>query len=282
MVKELEARIEEIQKAGSELEKIVEQQKKELQTAEAERDEFMARLDRMKRMSGTAGLTPTGSSAVIASEASLAAMDENESLRAEVESLQAAVRFLREENRRSNILDPYSVQRSSEMHAWLDAPLVRAKPTPEQEKIQRTALESRDVMTHLLKLTKESRVPDLKSTMAVPGSDGNEKAGRAAWRPSKTRLRYQVLQQRENFEHWAEWRDEIVNHEREQDRLAAAKQERTMRDRVSRHAHKASVEFPQGSGHGMMGRAWEILGMQKPRKIGPISTSPDGVDIVTD
>jgi dynactin 1 len=282
MVKDLEAKIDEIQKAGSELEKTVEQQKKELQTAEAERDEFVARLERMKRMSGTTGLTATGNGAVIASEASLAAMDENESLRAEVASLQAAVRFLREENRRSNILDPYSVQRSSEMHAWLDAPLARAKPTPEQEKIQRTALESRDVMTHLLKLTKESRVPDLKSTMAAPASDNNDNAGRTAWRPTKTRLRYQVLQQRENFEHWAEWRDEIVNHEREQDRLAVAKQERAMRDRASRHAHKASVEFPQGLGHGMMGRAWQILGMQKHRKTGSISTpAPDGVEIVT-
>ncbi|KAJ5189169.1 Dynein associated protein [Penicillium cf. griseofulvum] len=282
MVKDLEAKIEEIQTAGSELEKIVEQQKKELQIAEAERDEVMARLERMKRMSGTAGLTATGNSAVIASEASLAAMDENESLRAEVESLQAAVRFLREENRRSNILDPYSVQRSTDMHAWLDAPLTRAKPTPEQEKIQRTALESRDVMTHLLKLTKESRVTDLKSTMAAPASDNNDNTGRTAWRPSKTRLRYQVLQQRENFEHWAEWRDEIVNHEREQDRLVAAKQERAMRDRVSRHAHKASVEFPQGLGHGMMGRAWQILGMQKHRKTGSISTpAPNGVEIVT-
>ncbi|CAG8892282.1 unnamed protein product [Penicillium egyptiacum] len=281
MVKELEAKIEEIQKAGCELEKTVEQQKKELQTAEAERDEFMARLERMKRMSGTAGLTTTGNGAVTASEASLAAMDENESLRAEVASLQAAVRFLREENRRSNILDPYSVQRSTEMHGWLNAPLARAKPNPEQEKIQRTALESRDVMTHLLKLTKEARVPDLKSTMTVPASDDNDNAGRTTWRPSKTRLRYQVLQQRENFEHWAEWRDEIVNHEREQDRLVAAKQERAMRDRVSRHAHKASVEFPQGLGHGMMGRAWQILGMQKHRKTDSISTpAPDCVEIV--
>lgn len=69
---------------------------------------------------------------------------------------------------------------------------------------------------------------------------------------------------------------------REQDRLAVAKQERAMRDRASRHAHKASVEFPQGLGHGMMGRAWQILGMQKHRKTGSISTpAPDGVEIVT-
>ncbi|CAI7585110.1 unnamed protein product [Penicillium bialowiezense] len=282
MVKDLEAKIEEIQVVAGELEITLDQHRKDLAAAETERDEVMARLERMKRMSGTAGLTTSGNGVVIDSEASLAAMQENESLRAEVASLQAAVRFLREENRRSNILDPYSIQRSTEMHAWLDAPLTRAKSTAEQEKVQRTALESRDVMTHLLKLTRDSHVTDLKSTMGAPSSPEGDHINRTAWRPSKTRLRYQVLQQRENFEHWAEWRDDIVNHEREQDRLLAAKQERAMRDRVSRHAHKGSVEFPQGLGHGMMGRAWQILGMQKHRKTGSLSSpAPDGVEIVS-
>ncbi|KAJ5584384.1 uncharacterized protein N7459_004184 [Penicillium hispanicum] len=282
MVKELETKIEEVQTAGAELEKTVEHQKRELQTAEAERDEYKTRLERMKRVSGTAGVSTTGDGIVIDNEASLAAMQENESLRAEVESLQAAVRFLREENRRANVLDPYSVQRSVDMHAWLDAPLTRVPPTVEQEKVQRTALESRDVLTHLLKLTKESRVCDLKSTFAPPANGENASVNRTAWRPSKSRLRYQVLQQRENFENWAEWRNDIVHHEREQDRLAAARRERALRDRMPKHAHKASVEFPQGLGHGMMGRAWQILGMQNHDKAASTSgPGPDGVEIVS-
>jgi len=283
MVKDLETKLEEYQATCDDLEKTVNQQKKELQTAEAERDEFKSRLERMKRLSGTAGVTTSGDGIVIDNEASLAAMQENESLRAEVESLQAAVRFLREENRRSTLLDPYSVQRSSEMHAWLDAPLIRTAPTVEQERVQRTALESRDVLTHLLKLTKDARVCDLKSTMVSPASGDNTSIGvNRTWRPSKSRLRYQVLEQRENFEHWSEWRDDIVHHEREQDRLAAAKRERALRDRTPKHAHKASVEFPQGLGHGMMGRAWQILGMQHHRKNTSISApAPDGVNIVS-
>ncbi|KAJ6008372.1 hypothetical protein N7540_012348 [Penicillium herquei] len=281
MVKDLEAKIEEAQNNGLELEKTVEQQRRELQTAEAERDEYKTRLERMKRVSGTAGVKSTGDGLVIDNEASLAAMHENETLRAEVESLQSAVRFLREENRRANRMDPYSIQQSTDMYSWLDAPLTRADPTAEQEKIQRTALESRDVFTHLLKLTKDSRVSDLKSTMIPLATDDGNSANRTRWRPTKSRLRYQVLQQREHFEHWAEWRDEIVNHEREQDRLAAAKRERALRDRMPKHAHKASVEFPQGLGHGMMGRAWQILGMQNHRKGGSISgPAPDGVEIV--
>ncbi|KAJ5221032.1 uncharacterized protein N7469_009919 [Penicillium citrinum] len=281
MVKDLETKIEEIQSSEAELQKLVERQQNELQAVEKEREEIKSRYEKLKNMSGAAGVTTTGDGLVIDNEASLAAMQENEYLRSEVENLQSAVRFLREENRRSSLLDPYSVQRSTELHAWLDAPLTRANPTAEQEKIQRTALESRDVLTHLLKLTKETRVSDLKSTM-VSTTGENESSNRTAWRPSKSRLRYQVLQQRENFEHWAEWRDDIVHHEREQDRLAAAKRERALRDRIPKHAHKASVEFPQGLGHGMMGRAWQILGMQNHRKTGSMSMSgQDNLEIVS-
>lgn len=249
-VKDLEAKIEEMTTKESDLKTTVESQRKDLQGLEAERDEIKAQLDRVKRLSGTAGVT-AGSGTVVDNAASLAAMQENEALRAEVESLQAAVRFLREENRRQNILDPYSVQRSSELYSWLDAPLTQ-KPIAEvqREKIQQTASESRDVLSHLLKLTQESNICDLKSTH-----------NRAGWRPSKEKLRYQVLQQRENFERWAEWKDEVVGHEREQDRMAAAKKERAARGpRTHGHASHPSM------GYGMMGRAWQILGMQQDRK----------------
>lgn len=258
MVKELEAKIEEFQAKESEIAGTVESQRKELQDMEAERDGYKTQLERVKRVSGTAGVTTEG--VVIDGGASMAAMRENEALRAEVESLQAAVRFLREENRRANLLNPYSIQRSVDMHSWLDVPLTQTSADVEREKIQQTASESRDVFSHLLKLTKESNVCNLKP----PSQSSN----RTAWRPSKAKLRYQALQQRENFESWAEWRDDVVNHEREQERLAAARKERALREQYQKHAHRHSAygEFPQGLGHGMMGRAWQILGMQDNRK----------------
>lgn len=275
LVKDLESKVEEMQTLSTGLEATVVQQRNDLLAAVTEREDYKKRLEGMKRASAS------GAGVGVGSEASLAALQENESLRAEVESLRGAVRFLREENRRVN-LSPYSVQRSTDMYAWLDAPLASPTPTVEQEKIQRTALESRDVLTHLLKLTKDTPACDLKSTLTPPGGDDSAVANRMAWRPSKSRLRYQVLQQRDNFEHWAEWRKEIVDHEREQDRLAAAKQERASRARIPRHAHKASVEFPQGLGHGMMGRAWQILGMQNHRKTASTSRPPlGGVEIMS-
>ena len=250
-VKELEAKIEEIQAKESELSQTVERQRKELQDMDTERNEYKSRLERVKRASGNAGVSD---GVPVDSSVSWATMRENEALRVEVESLQAAVRFLREENRRANTLDPYSVQRSADMHSWLDVPLKQTGTNLHREKVQQTASESRDVLTHLLKLTKDSHVSNLKSTVSQE----------TTWRPSKAKLRYQVLQQRENFERWAEWRNDIVNYEREQDRLAAARKERAFREQTRRHAHQpsAQADLPQSRGQGVMGRAWQLLGMQ--------------------
>ncbi|KAL3468744.1 dynein associated protein-domain-containing protein [Aspergillus californicus] len=252
-VKDLEARIEEMLTKESALKANMENQRKDQQALEAERDEIKAQLDRVKRLSGTAGVTAT-TGAIVDSAVSLATMQENESLRAEVKSLQAAVRFLREENRRQSILDPYSVQRSAELYSWLDAPLShKSTASVQRDNIQQTASESRDVLTHLLKLTQESNTCDLKSTQS-----------RTAWRPHKEKLRYQVLQQREDFERWAEWKDEVVGHEREQDRLVAAKRERLARGPGPSHTPRPSVfTSPPGLGHGMMSRAWQILGIEQ-------------------
>ncbi|KAL2797061.1 dynein associated protein-domain-containing protein [Aspergillus keveii] len=262
-VKDLEAKIEEMTAQETNLKATVETQRRDLQAVEAERDEIKGQLERLKRMSGAGGGVTAATGVVVDNAVSLAAMKENEALRSEVQSLQAAVRFLREESRRATILDPYSVQRSAELYAWLDAPLSQKSiTTPQCEKIQQSASESRDVLAHLLKLTQESSPCDLKSTH-----------NRTGWRPAKEKLRYQVLQQREDFERWAEWKEEVVGHEREQDRLVAAKKERLARQQG--HASKPSIfGFPQGLGHGMMGRAWQILGMEQDARKTAVTDQP--------
>lgn len=268
MVKELEAKIEEMQTHETDLASNVEQQRQGLQAMEKEREELKSRMEKVKRASGATGVATTADGVVVDSGVSLATMQENEALRAEVKSLQAAVRFLWDENRRANMLDPYSIQRAADLHSWLDVPLTQSGYSVQHEKIQTTASESKDAFSHLLKLTKDSRVCDLQATMSTTTGTKENNNNRGTWRPSKTKLRYQVLQQRENYERWAEWRDDIVSHEREQDRLAIAKKERTAAAAAAasqrrKHVPKGSVqEFPQGLGHGMMGRAWWILGMQ--------------------
>ncbi|OJJ81514.1 putative dynactin [Aspergillus glaucus CBS 516.65] len=261
MVKELEAKIEQLQAQHTDLTDTAEKQRKDLEATEAERDELKSRLERVKHASGTTGVTTTADGVVVdGSGASLATIHENEALRAEVQSLQAAVRFLREENRRANMLDPFSIQRAADMHSWLDVPLTQSandNVSAQREKTQQTAAESRDAFAHLLKLAKDSHVSDLKSSMAHRA----EGESRTAWRPSKTKLRYQVLQQRENYERWAEWRDDIVSHEKEQDRLVLAKKERLLREQARKH-HMSRKDSMAAGEFGMMGQAWRILGMQ--------------------
>jgi dynactin 1 len=280
VAKDFETKFDQMQQRETQLQESVGKLTKDLRTMETERDDYRARFEQAKRASGTAGAAITAGGVLVDSEASLAAMRENEVLRTEIGSLQAAVRFLREENRRANLLDPYSVQRSVNMYSWLDAPLTHAKRTPQQEAQLSRAAESRDVLTHLLKLTKESSVTDLASTLP----QDTEK--RLAWRPTKSTYKYQVLQHRERYERWTEWKDDVVTREREEERIIAAKKERAIRQQEAR---KQAQEKPAGAchghtksvGYGMMGRAWRILGMQGELDAKNQSEEPGQVQIVS-
>ena len=234
VVKDLESSNDELRTKESELSGTVEKQKKSLQTLEAERDDYQTRLEKMKRASGTTGVVATTADGEIVDTAmSLATMRENEALRSEIQSLQASVRYLREENRRTNLLDPYTIGRSTNMNSWLDGSLSRKNNTnitkhqqqQQQQQQQQTAQESKDVFGYLLKLTQNTQIYDLKkSSMQEKNNNSynnnNKIQSHIAWRPAKSRLRYHVLQQREQFENWTEWRDDLVSREREQERLA--------------------------------------------------------------
>ncbi|KAE8555658.1 hypothetical protein EYB25_000356 [Talaromyces marneffei] len=258
VVKEFEVKIETMQEKEGQLQATVEKLSKDLQSMQSERDDYKQRFERAKRASGNVGATITAGGLVVDSEATLATMRENEALRSEVSSLQAAVRFLREDNRRANLLDPYSVQRTTNMYSWLDAPLTQSKPSAQKEAQYARAAESRDVLNHLLKLTKETPITDLASTLP---SDQK----RSAWRPTKSTYRYKALQNRENYEQWSEWKNEVAMREKEEDRIIAAKAERILREQqqAKRRApgHRGHAKTPS-AGFGMMGRAWRILGMQ--------------------
>jgi dynactin 1 len=254
--KELKTQFEQMQEKETELQASVEKLTKDLQSAQSERDDFKQRFERAKRASGTAAAI-TAEGVVVDTEATLAAMRENEALRSEINSLQSSVRFLREENRRANLLDPYSIQRSTNMYSWLDAPLTQGKQSVQEEAKYALAAESRDVLNNLLKLTKETPVTDLAST--VPAN-----TKRSTWRPAKSTYRYKVLQNRERYEQWSEWKDDVATRKKEEERILAAKEERALREQQGRNNPRRGaghIKTPS-SGYGMMGRAWAILGMQ--------------------
>lgn len=267
LVKELESSLEIIKSKEQELLNIVEKQSGDMQGLERERDEYRTRLEKAKRASGSTN-GPDG--AVTGDAVSYTVIKENETLRAEVASLQAAVRFLREDNRRANLLDPYAVQRTNNMRSWLDTPLVKTRiPANEKHEAHKASSECQDVLNHLMKLTKESKFVDLKST--VPADE----ATRLSWRPVKSTPRYHVLRQREEYEQWSQWKDEVALREREKKRgpakrtVAQPRASIRLSTDVSAHLsrHSDSLDATKSSlpprSAGVMDTAWRILGMQK-------------------
>lgn len=277
LAREFESKFEEVSAKERELVEVVEKQSRDLQAMESERDDYRARFEKAKRASGTSRDTAGGKGATfLDTEASMATIRENEALRKEVASLQAAVRFLRDDNRRAHLLDPSSVQRANNMRSWLDVPLVKPKVSEDK-----TAAECQDVLTHLLRLTKESHVVDLKSSVPQEG------ASRLSWRPAKTTPRYHVLKQREDLERWNEWKDDVTRRERERERREAVKNRRSHTARkatiTQQEQYQPDYTQPQpqqfngsrvittansrpsltpSKSQGVMGRAWKILGMQ--------------------
>ncbi|OJD24022.1 hypothetical protein ACJ73_04617 [Blastomyces percursus] len=278
LVKDLESKFEALQAKEQELIGIVEKQSADLQNMEHERDDYRARLEKAKRASGSTGVV-LGADGVMSIDvaASSALMKENESLRVEVANLQAAVRFLREDNRRANFMDPYSVQRTNHLRAWLDTPLVRRKVATEAKGAEyNAASECQDVLAHLLKLTKESNFVDLRTTLPP------DEVSRLSWRPIKSTTRYQVLRQREEYERWTQWKDEVARRERLRTRKEAKSirknpqyqgttsipaeisltQVSGSRITTTTALNDTRAQVPPTKGRGVMDRAWKILGMQ--------------------
>ncbi|DAA72543.1 TPA_exp: Uncharacterized protein A8136_6346 [Trichophyton benhamiae CBS 112371] len=251
VVKDLEAEIENLHSKENELVALVERQSQNMQAIERERDEYRSRFEKLKRASDSEGSSGVGG--VVNAAASLSVMKENEALRAEVTSLQSAIRYIRDDNKRAHLLDPYSVQRSNHMRSWLDVPL---------------AAECRDILSHLLKLTKESKLVDLKA------SSTSDPANRLAWCPVKSTPKYHAMKQREHYEQWSQWKDEVVK-ERKTKKLNAGSGITRRVQPTSNPSAPASfpvdhAAFPDISrkglapdrDEGVMGKTWKILGLQ--------------------
>ncbi|EER29183.1 CAP-Gly domain containing protein [Coccidioides posadasii C735 delta SOWgp] len=280
LVKEMESKLEASHSKEVELLDIMDRQSGDIQNIAKERDDYRNKWEKLKRASGSDGSSvgPDGTIPVNAA-ASLSVIRENDALRAEVASLQAAVRFLRDDNRRAHLLDPYSVQRANHIQSWLDTPLVCPKVTPHSGSSERLATsESQDVLSYLVKLTKESKLVDIKSSLPADSSN------RLAWRPIKSTVRYHAIKQREQYEQWSQWKDEIVHQERARGRKERKKSIFCLeKHRVNQSSVVDSGNsFLSSRNTGAMDPAWEMLGMQKdevPQHV-PVYGSSEGVAIV--
>ncbi|KAK0100652.1 hypothetical protein ONS95_007105 [Cadophora gregata] len=185
-ISELERKIEDAKKREAELTESIESQNKELTSIEADRENWKKVAEDAKALGVVAPGTKAGQ------EQAVATAREMEALKTEIASLQAAVRYLREDSRRARLTQSQHLD-------WLDAPLIKPKSKEEQRKGLVLA-EGQDVLNELLNLTSTAKVYDLS---AMPKN-------RLAWRPAKATPQYHVAKQRENYEAWSSWKDGVV------------------------------------------------------------------------
>ena len=233
-INELETKIEVAKKRETELAESVESQNKELATMEADREKWKKIAEDTKAI----GVVTPGSKA--GQERAVATAREMEALKAEIASLQAAVRYLREDNRRARLIDHQSLD-------WLEAPLTKPRSKEEQRKALVLA-EGQDVLNELLNLATTSKVYDL-STMPK---------NRLAWRPAKATPQYHVARQREDYEAWSSWREAVV---KKGDALAERDTNRGAERRPKCNmAAKVALRLPELEGKGIgSGREVEIV-----------------------
>lgn len=122
----------------------------------------------------------------------------------EIASLQSAVRFLKAENHR--LLHPISpASLAATNHSWLEANPLPKMGLVGNERVTAVAAEAKDVFSRLLEVS-----TSLKPLQLERVSDANTRGKQSTWRPHRTTPRYIVSQQREEFEEWAEWRDDLA------------------------------------------------------------------------
>jgi dynactin 1 len=225
IINELERKIDEAKKREAELTESIESQNKEFTAIEADREKWKKVAEDAKAL----GVAAPGSK--VGQERAVATAREMEALKTEITSLQAAVRYLREDNRRARLMDNQSFD-------WLQVPLI--KPTTKEE--QRKALvlaEGQDVLNELLNLTSTAEMYNLST---LPKN-------RLAWRPARTTPQYHVAKQREDYEAWSSWKEVVV-------KKARILEERDINTRVERKARgntaaKVHMRLPDLEGKGV-------------------------------
>ena len=220
---ELEKKIEDAKRRENELAESIESQNKELATIDADRERWKKIADDAK----TLGIIAPGSKA--GQERAVATAREMDALKSDIASLQAAVRYLREDNRRARLSEPQNLE-------WLEAPLIKPKTKDEQRKALVVA-EGQDVFNELLNLTSTAKLFDL-STMPK---------NRLAWRPAKSTPQYHAAKQRENYEAWNSWQEAVV---KKGQVLAARDANRGMGLRREHLAAKVELNLPNLNGKG--------------------------------
>lgn len=181
---ELEASGEQVASLKEDMEK----QDRELKALEAERDKWKKIASDSQAFADGAG----AAGAKAGQERAHANAQEVDTLKKNIESLQSAVRYLREDNRRARMTEQPKLD-------WLSEPLKKTPSIPQQRKAF-VVSEGKDVLGELVKMTTSATVFDFKS---LPRD-------KLAWKPAKTTPQYHAAKQVEDYEAWKSWQDSVL------------------------------------------------------------------------
>ncbi|KAK1674329.1 CAP-Gly domain-containing protein [Colletotrichum godetiae] len=187
-IEDLEAQIEAAKQKAASLNEDIDKQDRELKTLETDRDKW-------KKIAGDSKAFADGAGAAGAKagqERAVATAREMDALKSEIASLQAAVRYLREDNRRARTTEQHN-------YDWLAEPLTKSPSVVEQRRALVVA-EGKDVLSELVKFTTSARVYDLAS---LPED-------KLAWKPARSTPQYHAAKQREDLAAWNSWRNSVL------------------------------------------------------------------------
>ncbi|KAK6226145.1 CAP-Gly domain-containing protein [Colletotrichum tabaci] len=243
-IEDLEAQIEAAKQKAVSLQEDIDKQDRELKTLETDRDKW-------KKIAGDSKAFADGAGAAGAKagqERAVATAREMDALKSEIASLQAAVRYLREDNRRARTTEQHN-------YDWLAEPLTKPPSVAEQRRALVVA-EGKDVLSELVKFTTSARVYDLA---ALPKD-------KLAWRPARSTPQYHAAKQREDLAAWKGWRDSVLKKSEvvlgRKDSAAAAEKRQVMRNVAAR----LQIRLPDADGKMVApggGREVQIVGSRE-------------------
>lgn len=185
-ITEMEAQVLDAQANMAKLKDDIEKQDRELKTLESDRDKW-------QKMVGESKMLNADATNKAGHEQTVATQREMDTLKNDISSLQAAVRYLREDNRRARTTEQAA-------YNWLTEPLKKPTPATEQRR-NLVVAEGKDVLGELLKMATSAKVYDLKT---LPED-------RLAWRPARVTPQHHAARQAENLASWKSWQSSVVS-----------------------------------------------------------------------
>ncbi|OAA35682.1 DYNACTIN ro-3 [Metarhizium rileyi] len=166
----------------------IEKQDRELKGLESERDKW-------KKIASDSRAYADGTDVAgmkAGQERAVATAREMDALKRDIEGLQSAVRYLREDNRRARMTEQHN-------YDWLAEPLKKPASATEQRNALVVA-EGKDALGELVKMATASKVFDFST---LPKD-------KLAWRPAKFTPQYLAAKQMEDFAAWNAWQRSVI------------------------------------------------------------------------